>query len=137
MSDNIGQRTIKEASHWNGLSRYIIVRGQYDGFHWYKKAPDEVAFLRARHRHLFKWEAKVQVFHSDRELEFFMVQAAINRQILPFCTQLDNLGSCEQQAERILEGLINAYGPDRNYSVEVSEDGENAGFIKYKPCQKL
>lgn len=129
---SIADRAIEQADRCHGLSRYIIVKGQYDGFHAYQNAPDEVAFLKNRHRHLFKWEARVEVFHDDRELEFFMVQMMINREVLPFCTALDNLGSCEQQAERILKGLINAYGADRNYSVEVSEDGENAGFIKYK-----
>lgn len=126
MADDIASRAMVD-----GLQRYIIVRGQYDGFHKYEHAPEEVAFLKNLHRHLFKWEAEIQVFHDDRELEFFMVQALINREILPFCTQLLDLGSCEQQAERILKGLINAYGTDRSYLIGVSEDGENGARVTY------
>lgn len=112
--------------------RYITVRGQYDGFHKYEDAPEEVAFLKARHRHLFKWEASIEVFHDDRELEFFIVQNNVYKTILPFLRQRDNLGSCEQQAEIILGGLVNSYGPKRHYIVTVSEDGENSGTVIWK-----
>ena len=114
------------------LKRYISVRGQYDGFHAYKDAPDEVAFLRHNHRHLFKWTAKIEVLHDDRELEFFMVMKDINVHIMPFL-QMKELGSCEMQAEFILENLVNKYGPKRYYSVTVSEDGENDGSIEWNP----
>lgn len=109
--------------------RYITVRGQYDGFHAYEDAPEQVAFLKAMHRHLFKWEASIEVFHDDRELEFFMVQESINRTIIPFLRLQHNLGSCEQQAEIILEGLVNNYGAKRRYIVTVSEDGESDGTV--------
>lgn len=115
------------------LSRYITVKGQYEGFHWYENAPDEVAFLKNRHRHLFKWEACIEVFHDDRELEFFMVKNLILSQITAFTAIPDNLGSCEMQAERILVGLQNAYGTDRYYWVSVSEDGESDGIVEWVP----
>lgn len=111
------------------IERCITVSGQYEGFHKYKDAPDEVAFLKHLHRHIFKWEATVEVFHDDREIEFFMMQTQINRLVLPFINYTEDLGSCEQQAERILEGLVNLYGATRNYSVEVSEDGENSATV--------
>ena len=113
--------------------RYLVVRDQYEGFHKYEDAPAEVAFLKYRHRHMFKWTDKIEVFHDNRELEFFMVKDVIKKEIMPFVVMLDNLGSCEQQAERILDGLLNAYGPDRYYSVIVSEDGENDGEIEWSP----
>lgn len=117
------------------LSRYIEVTGQYDGFHKYEDAPDEVAFLRHNHRHLFKWKATIQVFHEDRELEFFMVLAKINQMIIPFVQvhKGGNLGSCEMQAEFILDGLKNTYKDNRYYKVEVSEDGENTGIVVWTP----
>lgn len=132
MSDIAG-RVIQKAEDEGRLFRLIIVTGEYDGFHWYEGAPEEVAFLKNRHRHLFKWRAEIQVFHDERELEFFMVKATINRQIIPFITQIDNLGSCEEQAARIVKGLINMYGADRWISVEVSEDGENGGAFSFNP----
>lgn len=129
---SIADRAIEQAESDGRLTRYISVTGQYDGLHKYENAPEQVAFLKNLHRHLFKWQATIEVLHDDREVEFFMAQATINREILPYTNQVYNLGSCEQQAERILKGLINAYGTDRNYSVEVSEDGENAGRVKFK-----
>ena len=114
------------------IRRFITVRGQYDHFHRYKDAPDEVAFLRNLHRHLFKWTAKIEVFHDDRELEFFMVMRHINVNIMPFI-QIPELGSCEMQAEDILEYLVNEYGAKRYYQVTVSEDGENDGTIEWDP----
>lgn len=115
------------------LRRFIKVRGQYDGFHKYENAPEKVAFLRNSHRHLFKWEAQIEVFHDDRELEFFLVQMDINRQILPFIQHTGNLGSCEQQAERILDGIKNSYGDHRHIQVIVSEDGESDGIVNWYP----
>lgn len=114
------------------IERYITVRGQYEGFHSYRDAPPVVAFLRQSHRHLFQWKATIEVFDGDRELEFFMVKWAIEREILPFL-QLTELGSCEMQAERILEGIVNSYGSDRYYSVVVSEDGESDGQVVWDP----
>lgn len=113
--------------------RYITVKHQYEGFHWYADAPDQVAFLKNRHRHMFHVEATLEVFHDDRELEFFIVKDTLIRQILPFTALLDNLGSCEQQAERIIEGLINAYGEKRRISVTVSEDNESSGQVIWDP----
>lgn len=110
--------------------RYITVRTQFIGFHAYEEAPEQVAFLKANHRHLFKVEAKISVNHDDRELEFFMVQDMLLKQIMPFI-QLGNLGSCEMIAERIATGLINAYGVDRDYSITVSEDGESDGTVVF------
>lgn len=115
------------------LQRQITVRGQYVGFHAYEDAPDEVAFLKNSHRHVFKWEAHIEVYHNDRELEFFIVQSKIENLIVPFATLTGNLGSCETQAERILKGLVNLYGADRWYKVSVSEDGENDGAVIWDP----
>lgn len=115
------------------LTRYISVKRQWEGFHAYENAPDQVAFLRHNHRHMFKMEAQVEVFHDDRELEFFMVAILLDREIIPYINLKSNLGSCEQQAERVLRGLIEAYGDNRFYSVEVSEDGENSGIVNFDP----
>lgn len=113
--------------------RFIRVRGEYEAFHAYENAPDEVAFLKNRHRHIFKWEALIEVFHDDRELEFFMVKWALEQKVIPYIKLQSNVGSCEQQAERILEGLVNLYGAKRGYWVEVSEDGENGGGVIWDP----
>lgn len=115
------------------LKRYITVRHEYPGFHWYEDAPDKVAFLKNRHRHMFKVKAVIEVFHDDRELEFFLVKDDLIRQILAYITMKDNLGSCEMQAEAILIGLQNLYGDNRYYQIIVSEDGENDGSVVWFP----
>lgn len=117
---------------WGHIDRFIKVRTNYIGFHKYEKAPDKVAFLRNNHRHLFKVEAMIEVFHDDRELEFFLVQDLLNTEIVPYLG-LRPLGSCEQQAEDIMWGLVNAYGTERYYEITVGEDGENEATVTYSP----
>lgn len=117
--------------------RYITVRTQFIGFHKYENAPEKVAFLKNRHRHRFEVEATLQVFHEDRELEFFTVQDILDREIIPYMVLQDNPGSCEQMAEFIAEGLINTYGENRKIQVVVSEDGENDGSVVWIPYLQL
>lgn len=114
------------------IFRWITVKTNFIGFHKYEDAPDEVAFLKNLHRHRFYVEALIQVFHDDRELEFFIVQDALDKDIIPFLFQ-SPLGSCEMMAEYILWGLVNTYGDHRNYYVEVSEDDENSGTVSWSP----
>ena len=40
------------------------------GFHRWPEAPDNVAYLRSMHRHLFNFNVAIQVLHPDRSLEF-------------------------------------------------------------------
>lgn len=123
----------KHPSPHGMLTRYITVKNQFIGFHQYDDAPEEVAFLKNLHRHVFKVESLIEVRHDDRELEFFMVQENIEREIIPFLRVGGPLGSCEMIAENILWGLINKYGDDRYAMVEVYEDGENAGSAIWSP----
>lgn len=104
----------------------IIVRWQFEGFHYYPHAPHEVLFLRETHRHLFKCSAKIEVRHDNRELEFFIVQRALKRQFGD--GQMNNM-SCEMIAKKIVEFIWLEYG-ERAVSVEVSEDGENSAVVE-------
>lgn len=117
------------------LHRYITVRGQYEGWHEYENAPEPVAFLRSEHRHMFHWEATIEVFHDDRELEFFLVKLELEREIQYFINQTrrKGLGSCEMQAQRYLDFLIKKYGTWRYVKVSVSEDGESDGTTEWIP----
>jgi hypothetical protein len=57
------------------MKTYVIVRLQVDGEHNFpaaKKLFPEVAFLSDPHRHMFHIEAKREVFHDDRDVEFIM-----------------------------------------------------------------
>lgn len=102
------------------------------GIHQYPNAPEEVAYLRDPHRHLFKFKVTVSVYHDDREVEFHMLQN--------WCKSLYSSGvlelnhkSCEMLARELLSKLTEKYSLDRSYEVEVSEDGECGAVLKQVP----
>lgn len=103
------------------LATTIFVRWERVGFHRWQDAPGHRAYLRERHRHLFKFEVSVTVNHDDREIEF--------HDLLDVCTGAlggDEHGrmSCEQLAQRILERVEHVYPGRPVYSCLVAEDGE-------------
>jgi hypothetical protein len=111
------------------MHKYIIVKTHFRGFHAYLDAPDKVAFLRNLHRHDFLVEAKIEVSHSDRELEFFIVQEDLDN-IIKSEINFNDVGSCEMAAGAIIKGLLQREKyRNRLIEVSVSEDGENRGVI--------
>lgn len=119
---NIGQaRTIQQ-------SGMIWVTTQFEGFHRYPDAPEEVSFLRNDHRHLFKVKVWIQVTHDDRDIEFFIFK----RQVESMLTggQM-NYKSCEMMSDDLFD-QISALYPFREVWIEISEDGENGSFKQYK-----
>jgi len=116
------------------IKKYIKVRTNYIGFHHWDEAPDSVSFLRNRHRHNFGIRVLIQVNDADRELEFFTVVKEIDNFFkATFPDQEFGTMSCEQIAEALLCYLLSMYGYDREYKVEVNEDGENSGIVTYEP----
>lgn len=110
--------------------KYITVKTSFRGFHKYTNAPDEVAFLRNKHRHVFGVRVSIEVDHSDRDVEFFILQQEIDQCISENFLNKELEESCEMIAETIAEYLL-----QREYKilqVEVDEDGENAGGIRYE-----
>ena len=99
----------------------IIVRTQFEGFHCWPEAPDDVGFLKNPHRHIFCVEAAFFVSHEERELEFFQVKRLIDLYLVanPFPMR----SSCESMANKILTHFINDGYPIRY--VSVFEDNEN------------
>lgn len=116
------------------FKRYIQVKFLWDGFHRWKEAPEQVAFLRNWHRHMFVGRAKIEVNHDDRELEYFMVLDVIKTKILPFINSSEEISSCEQMAEFVANGLLNEYGEDRFISVGIFEDDENGSWVNWDPA---
>lgn len=116
------------------IKTYIKVRTQFEGFHHYPNAGSidpRIAFLENEHRHMFKVSVKISVDHTDRELEFFLVQWGL-RDFLKDSNM--NHKSCEMIAVDILEQhLIPKYGRFRSYEIVVSEDGESDGIVEYTP----
>lgn len=102
---------------------YIWIRFQFEGFHRWDHAPDVVAFLRSRHRHIFHVKIVWPVSHNDRHLEFFIQQAKSKAAVqeLKKCQDCETW-SCEEWASRILKEV-------QAISVEVSEDNENGATV--------
>lgn len=97
---------------------------EFEGWHRWKDAPAEHAYLAARHRHLFKCRAEFVVSHNDREFEFIAKkrEAIQTAQILQQTEDDCEEWSCEEWATRLLLSLDAS-------EVEVSEDGENGAKV--------
>jgi len=101
----------------------IFCSGSFEGFHCWPAAPEEVAFLRDRHRHRFHWKVWWNVTHHDRDKEFILLQRAVAKSI------------SEQQANAVVETwsceswcqwLLDVHDACR---VEVNEDLENGSVV--------
>lgn len=109
---------------------YIVVRFQFEGFHFWRNAPNEVDFLRRPHRHIFHCEVKLPVAHGDRDLEFLSVKQHCQRFISK--TFSFDLGgrSCEQLCEELLEEITLKYGLRKDITISIFEDAENGGILQ-------
>jgi hypothetical protein len=107
---------------------YIWVTTQFEGFHAYKDAPVEVAFLRNSHRHIFHVKVYIEVFHNNRDIEFILFKQFIEN----LCSTLNkqDLGSCEMISDKLHQDIISKY-PNRSIIIEVSEDQENGCICQY------
>ena len=112
------------------MKKSIIVTTEKVAFHKYDDAPEEVKFLRNLHRHKFYIKLGIEVFHNDRELEFFIVQNKLNN----FLKDKDIINSCEMLGEEIhkwaKETFKVAYPRKREIFVEVFEDNENGARVE-------
>lgn len=111
------------------IATIIWVTFDFVGYHQWLEAPDDLAVLRSKHRHKFKCKVWIQVFHDNREIEFFSLQKEcrihVSKEI-----DLYDVGSCEMAADKILKALRRDY-TGRFIAVEVSEDGENGAIVSY------
>lgn len=107
------------------MSCEVITHNEEIGFHRWKDAPDEVAFLRALHRHIFVIECRFSVSDTDREIEIFMMEREISAYLHEKYgseMSLDNT-SCESLAYELMF-RFNAI------SVEVREDGKGGACVR-------
>jgi hypothetical protein len=105
---------------------FIIVKTEWEGFHYWDNAPEEVSFLRNPHRHIFKVVATLPVEHKERELEFFMVKQEMDSFISNKLVSLN--ASCETYSFEIASFLLEKYNLPIA-TVEVYEDGENGAYV--------
>lgn len=114
--------------------RWIWVTFQKAGFHKYIAAESDpiladVSYLGNRHRHLFKFNVQIEIFHNDRELEFHQV---LNYCESLFATQTIDIDfkSVEMLADDLYVQLASKY-PGRDMKIDISEDGECGCVIEY------
>ena len=111
--------------------RHILVRTQFEALHQWTDAPEDVAFLRDLHRHMFHVELQVQVLHDDRELEFILVKRALTSWLHGMAQPV---GSCEMIADHVLGWVESTYqlpavAWQRAACCTVTEDGENGAQV--------
>lgn len=108
----------------NSASRTeVFCRLTFEGFHRWPDAPDEVAFLRDAHRHVFHVEVRVPVEHDERDVEFILLK----RHVLDLIAGIQLDGTCgDWSCETWARVILNATGAS---SVTVSEDGENGATV--------
>ena len=122
-------------------NKMIWVTFRKEGIHKYPAALEDpslatgdeydVSFLGYPHRHIFHFRVWINVLHNDRDIEFIQfkrwLESLYNGQ--GAVLSLD-YKSCEMMSDDLYD-IINKKYPDREVSIEVSEDGENGSFIKY------
>jgi len=122
----------------NAAKRMIWVTFQKEGIHLYPaaatdpklKTNDEydVSFLGTPHRHIFHFTVAIQVFHSDRDIEFLQFKRWLEN--LYRGTLELNYRSCEMISDDLYEQIASRY-QGRDIEITVSEDGENGATIYY------
>ena len=121
--------------------RQIWVTFQKEGIHCYPAAGTDpklntageydVSFLANPHRHIFHFRVSIDVFHSDRDIEFIQFKRWLESLYNGSNTVLElDWKSCEMIADDLYLQIAATY-PGRAVTIEVSEDGENGCTITY------
>ena len=129
----------------SNAQRQIWVTFNREGIHCYPAALTDpllatgnrydVSFLGHPHRHIFHFRVGIDVFHNDRDIEFIQFKRWLEQLYSSHqaVLQLD-YKSCEMIADDLYVQIANRY-PDRDVTIEVSEDGENGCSITYNTHQ--
>jgi hypothetical protein len=128
--------------------RQIWVSFTKEGIHCYPAAATDpllatgdeydVSFLGTPHRHIFHFRVSIDVFHNDRDIEFIQFKRWLENLYKDSILALD-YKSCEMIADDLYLQIAGRY-PNRNVSIDVSEDGENGCVINYnlsRPAQSI
>jgi hypothetical protein len=126
----------------------IWVTFQREGIHCYPDAAVnpllktgdqyDVSFLASPHRHIFHFRVSIDVFHTDRDIEFIQFKRWLESLYVGSTLEL-NYKSCEMIADDLYVQIATKY-PNRDVWIEVSEDGENGCSVEYnctRPMQSV
>lgn len=118
---------------------WIYVKFQREGIHKYPAAltdpklatggDDDVSFLGYPHRHMFHFKVQLEVFHDDRDVEFIQFKRELEALYSSGVMQLD-YKSCEMMAQDLAKYIQTKY-PNRDLTIDISEDNENGSIIEY------
>ena len=125
----------------DAAKRQIWVTFRKEGIHRYPAAGTDpalctageydVSFLANPHRHIFHFRVSIDVFHSDRDIEFIQFKRWLESLYNGSNTVLElDWKSCEMIADDLYLQIAATY-PGRAVTIEVSEDGENGCTITY------
>lgn len=127
------------------ITRSIWVTFRREGIHCYPDAAhnpalktggwDDVSFLASPHRHIFEFVVELDVFHTDRDIEFIQLKRWCERLYSDGTLQLDHK-SCEMISDDLYKQVSAKY-PDRRIMIQVSEDGENGSTTTYEAGAQL
>lgn len=95
----------------------------------------DVSFLGYPHRHVFHFKVAIEVFHDDRDIEFIQFKRWLENLYGKGTLELD-YKSCEMMATDLYK-QINARYPNREVTIDVSEDGENGATITWIADQSV
>ncbi len=129
----------------SNMKSKIWVTFRREGMHKYPaaltdpklKTGDEydVSFLGYPHRHMFHFKIAIEVFHDDRDIEFIQFKRWLENLYGKGTLELD-YKSCEMMATDLYQ-QINAKYPNREVTIDVSEDGENGATITWTASQSV
>lgn len=95
---------------------------EFAACHYWPEAPDEVAFLRTAHRHVFHVTLWKSVGELDRSIEFIMLKRELTAFVRQRYEEKTFKLSCEQIAAEIIKEFSGS-------ACKVSEDGENGAQV--------
>lgn len=110
------------------MKRFAKITTRFEALHRYPTAPEDVAFLRNTHRHIFHVVVWIEQFHDNREVEYIRFKRWLEGELPRDGADLGSM-SCEHIASQILDVITTKY-EGRQVSVEVSEDGENGALVE-------
>ena len=89
----------------------------------------DVSFLGYPHRHIFHFKVAIEVFHDDRDIEFIQFKRWLENLYGKGTLELD-YKSCEMIATDLYQQINSRY-PNREVTIDVSEDGENGATMTW------
>jgi hypothetical protein len=139
MMEAMKEQDIKEGIGQPKVKKSIWVKFKKEGIHKYPAALDDpklatgdwddVSFLGYPHRHVFHFRVSIEVFHDDRDIEFIQFKRWLERCYDTGVLVLD-YKSCEMISDDLYEQVKAKY-PNRDVTIEVSEDDENGSVVFY------